>query len=182
PAIPSSIRLEDIAGTSDRLEIARELDVLLYLAAQSRHLHVDGADVAAELRLLGERLARDGDAGALDENAEQRRLGGGEMHELGAAGEFAAVEIEAEGAEADVAHDLACRRRHTLQDVADAQHQLARLEGLGEIVVGAALEAGDAVLGLGHRGQEEDRHTAGAAKIGGELEAALARHHDVEHE
>src|SRR5215813_8190275 len=142
PASSSSIRLEDITGASDRLEIARELDVLLDLAAQPRHLHVDGADIAAELRLLGKRLARDGGAGALDENAEQRRLGGGEMHQLGAAGELAAVEIEAEGAEADVAHDLACRRRHALQDVADAQHQLARLERLGEIVVGAALEAG----------------------------------------
>src|SRR4051812_765947 len=50
---PPSIGLEDIAGTPDRLDVAREFRVHLDLAAQPRHLHVDGTDIAAELGLLG---------------------------------------------------------------------------------------------------------------------------------
>src|SRR3546814_9211898 len=64
----------------------------------------------------------------------------------------------------------------------DAQHQLARLEGLGQVVVGAGLEAGDAVLGLAHGGQQQDRHGAFPAQGFRELQAGLAGHHDVEHQ
>src|SRR5437763_8432539 len=46
-----SIGLEDIAGAADGLEVARELRVLLDLAPEPRHLDVDGAHIAAELRL-----------------------------------------------------------------------------------------------------------------------------------
>ena len=52
----ASIGLEDIADAPHRLQIAREFGISLDLAAEPRHLHVDGAHVAAELRLLGEPL------------------------------------------------------------------------------------------------------------------------------
>src|SRR5690348_11958837 len=59
----ASIRLERIAGAAHGLQIARETRVAFDLAAQSRHLHVDGADIAAELAGLRQffpryRLAR----------------------------------------------------------------------------------------------------------------------------
>src|SRR5690348_16667278 len=57
-AVKVSIGLEDIAGTAHGLQVTREFRVALDLAPQPGHLHVDGADVAAELRLLGEVLAR----------------------------------------------------------------------------------------------------------------------------
>src|SRR5215472_10708926 len=56
----ASIGLEDIADTSHRLKVARELRIALDLAPKPGHLHVDRSHVAAELRLLGEPLAADG--------------------------------------------------------------------------------------------------------------------------
>src|SRR6185437_10626025 len=139
-AAGSSIGLEDIARPSDGLEIAREARILLDLAPEPRHLHVDSAQIAAELALLRQRLARHRGAGGLDEAGEQRRLGRRQMHRLLAAEELAPLAVEAEGAEADLADALGRRRRQALEDVADAQHQLARLEGLRQVVVGAALQ------------------------------------------
>jgi hypothetical protein len=43
------------------------------------------------------------------------------------------------------------------QDGVDAQHQFARLERLGHIVVGAARQSLDPVLGIAPRGQQQDR-------------------------
>ena len=56
------------------------------------------------------------------------------------------------------------RGRGALEDVADAQQQFAGLERLGQIVVGADLEARDAVIRLGPRGQHEDRHIRGRSR------------------
>ncbi len=39
----------------------------------------------------------------------------------------------------------------------DSQDQLTRRKGLGDVVVGADLEAGDALVGLAERGQHDDR-------------------------
>ena len=63
---------------------------------------------------------------------------------------------------------------------ADAAEQLADRERLGHVVVGADLEADDLVdLGvLG--GQQDDRHRAAGADVAADVEAAAARHHDVE--
>jgi hypothetical protein len=91
-------------------------------------------------------------------------------------------EIEAEGAEAQLAAGRGCILRHAPQDGADAQDELARLEGLGQIVVGAGLEAGDAVLRLAHGGEQQDGHAVLLAERARQFEAAFAGHHDVEHE
>src|ERR1043166_303030 len=73
PAVPgASIGLEDIADAPDGLQITREFRIAFYLAPEPRHLHVDRAHVAAELRLLGEALSADGRAGAPGERAEER--------------------------------------------------------------------------------------------------------------
>src|SRR6185312_2570926 len=178
---PRSIGFEDIAGAAHGLEIAREFGVALDLAAQSCHLHIDGADIAAELRLLGERLARDRLARPARQRHEQRRLRRRQMHGFDAAIELAARQVEPAGAEAQFRR-RDYRLRYALEDVADAQHQFTRLEGLRQIVVGAVLEAVDAVLGLGHGGEQQDRQAALAPEAARELEAVLARHHHVEHQ
>ena len=49
------------------------------------------------------------------------------------------------------------------------------LERLDEVVVGAAVEALDAVLGLGARGQDQDRHVALGAQRAADLDAVEAR-------
>ncbi len=60
------------------------------------------------------------------------------------------------------------------------KHQFARLERLRQVIVGALLEAADAVLRLRHRRQEQDRHLALAAQAARQRDAVLARHHHVE--
>jgi hypothetical protein len=49
-------------------------------------------------------------------------------------------------------------RRLAPQHGVDARHELARVEGLGEVVVRAHLEADDAVHVVALRGEHDDRH------------------------
>src|SRR5258708_21881368 len=163
PATPGatrsrSIGLEDIACASNRLDVAGKFRIVLDLAPQPRHLHVDSAHVAAELRLVCERLARHRLAGAAHQRGQERRLGRGEVDRLLAAEQLGALEIQAEGAEAALAAGLR-RSRDTLQEVADAKDELARLERLGEIVVRARLEPGAAVLPRSTRRAQQGRRS-----------------------
>ena len=72
------------------------------------------------------------------------------------------------------------------QDAGDPERELARLEGLAEVIVGARLESGDAGFGLGARGEHEDRGVAEGRRAPTEsrrkIDAALAGHHHVEHD
>ena len=77
------------------------------------------------------------------------------------------------------------RRRATarLQDVAEPQHQLARLEGLRQVVVGADLEARARGRPVSARAVSIRIGTCDVcADAAGVVEAVLARHHHVEHE
>ncbi len=65
----------------------------------------------------------------------------------------------------------------------DARQQLARREGLGDVVIRAALEAGDLVGLLRARGQHDDRDVARilvAPQLPGQLQPAGVRQHPVE--
>jgi len=73
-------------------------------------------------------------------------------------------------------------RRAPLQQVANPQHQLTRLERLRKIIVGALLQPVDAILGLRHRGQQQHRDSTLPAQLAGQPEAILPRHHDIEHD
>jgi len=68
------------------------------------------------------------------------------------------------------------------QDGADAGQQLTRVERLGEVVVGAELQADDAIRLLPHSCQHDDRHFALAAQPTSQIEPGLARQHQVEHD
>ena len=67
------------------------------------------------------------------------------------------------------------------QHGADAGQQLPRVERLRHVVVGAEFQADDPVGLLAHRGQHDDRHVGLGAQPAGEVEAAFARQHQVEH-
>ena len=71
-------------------------------------------------------------------------------------------------------------RRPAAQQGADPGEQLAALEGLDQVVVGAAVEAVDAVLGLGAGGQHQDRHVAVGAQAAADLDPVEARQAEVE--
>ena len=66
------------------------------------------------------------------------------------------------------------------QDGADARRQFARVEGLGEVVVGAQFEADDAVDILAAGGEHHDRNFALLAQAAEDFEAVDAGQHDVE--
>ena len=102
------------------------------------------------------------------------------MDDVVVAPQLGRAPVEGERPEAD--HVVGARRLDPAQDGGDAQQQLARLERLGQIVVGARLQARDPVLRRAARGQQQDRHLALAAQLLGQRQAVLARHHDVEHD
>jgi hypothetical protein len=68
----------------------------------------------------------------------------------------------------------------TPQHALDPGEQLARAEGLGEIVVGAHLQSDDAVGLLAARGEHDDRHVRAAAQVAAQLQPVGARQHQVE--
>jgi hypothetical protein len=66
--------------------------------------------------------------------------------------------------------------QHGLQ----AGHQLARLEGLGQVVVGAEFQAHHAVHHLAARGEHDDGQVAAAPDGAAQLEAVHLGQHHVE--
>ena len=71
------------------------------------------------------------------------------------------------------------------QQRAHARHQLVRAERLREVVVGAQLEADDALGLLGAGGQHDDRDRRGrlvGTKQPADLQAVDVRQHQVEHQ
>ena len=97
------------------------------------------------------------------------------------AGEFGAGDVELERAEANRGLGLDRRPGAAAEHRAQAQDEFVGLERLGEVVVGAGLEAGDAIFGRAPGGEQQDRHVGAlGAQRAGEGEAGLAGHHDVE--
>jgi len=66
------------------------------------------------------------------------------------------------------------------QDRPHARQQLARVERLGEVVVGAELEAAHAIDVVAARGQDQHRTLAVAPQLDQHVEAGLQRQHHVE--
>ena len=70
--------------------------------------------------------------------------------------------------------------RAPAQQGPDPGQQLAALEGLDQVVVGAAVEAVDPVLGLGPRGQHQDRHVALGPQAAADLDPVEPGQPEVE--
>ena len=68
------------------------------------------------------------------------------------------------------------------QNGLDARRQLARVEGLGKIIVGAQLEADDAIHVFAARGQHQHRDAAGEAQPLEDFETVQAGQHDIQHD
>src|SRR5438067_12110088 len=96
-----SLEPKGITGAAHRLQIAWVARVGLDLAAQPGHLHVDIADIAAELHRLRQVLARHRLPGPGRQTGQQPCFAGGEMHDIVAAKQLTADDVEAKQAKAD---------------------------------------------------------------------------------
>jgi hypothetical protein len=128
----------------------------------------------------------------LHQHLEHREFPGGERNLLAVAREAARGEIEIERAEAvDFGFRGGPARRPgglaPPQYRVDPGDQLARIEGLGKVVVGAHLQADDAVHLVALGGEHHDRGPV--VPLGGisppeaaaDREPVLARKHEIEH-
>ncbi len=147
-------------------------------------MHVEGAVKGIPLATedgFGEGFALDNFSRGAHEDFEESELDVGEIDEgvvlaNGAGGGVEDEVFDDEGGGGRVG----CGSRSTAADGADAGKEFAGVEGLGEVVVGAHLEADDAVDVFAARGEEEDAVGGCGAEAGEDFEAVDAREHDVE--
>jgi hypothetical protein len=126
-------------------------------------------------------------ARVLREHLDQRELAGGELRDRAVARQRARCEIQDVAAEGHLA--FAGRRAGSdpfamsAQHGVDARDQFARVERLGQVVVGAHLEPDDAIDILALCGEHDDRHRlAHPAQATAHRQSVLAGQHEVEHE
>ena len=127
--------------------------------------------------LVEQALARDHQALVAHQVLEQLELAVGQLDLARAAPHLAGIGVELEVADAERG---GAAWRAPPQQRPDPGQQLLALEGLDQVVVGAAVEAGDAVLGLGAGGQHQDRHVAVGAQPAADLDAVEAGEAEVE--
>ena len=128
------------------------------LATELRDVDVDrarAARVAHPPDPVEQLVARDHDAGVLDQVGEQVELLAGQLDRRAGDRHLARLRIERDVAELE--HLGARRGAGAPQDGLDAGGELARREGLRNVVVGADLEPGDAIGLLVARRQHHDR-------------------------
>ena len=112
-----------------------------------------------------------------EEELEQPVLGARQLDAPVAAPHVARRRVEREVGEAQALR----RRLDAPQQRPQAREQLAQGEGLDQVVVGAGVEAGDAVVDRVARGEHQDRRAvAGLAHAPAHLEAVDVRHRDVQ--
>ena len=115
----------------------------------------------------------------LGERREQLELLGAELELLTVQRHLAAGAVDAEAVDLDDVRDLPLPLA-TAEDGFHSRHELARIEGLGHVVVGADLEADDAVDVVTAGGEDDHRHVAGLADLLADGQAVHLRHHYVE--
>src|SRR2546425_6787316 len=180
---------EQVTGAPFRADVARLRRILLDLAAQSHDLHVHRAVVdlvVVKPRQVEELVARENAAGRAEQHHQQAELAVAERHRLACGAQQApGVQVELPAIEAVGADAFGLALAHfgapATKNGADAREQLARAEGLGEIVVGAELEAHHAVGLLGPARQHDDRDGGFVAQPAREPHAVLALKLEIEH-
>ena len=159
--------------------------------AQPRDLDVEAAVEGAVFAPAGQQhqlLARQGLAGMAGERLEHREFAAGERHRLAFAGEGAQGQVEMEVAETDFGR-LGTGRPGRLggwlapKHRVDPGQQLARIERLGNVVVGAHFETDDAVDVIALGGEHDDRRgVAGTPQAAHDRQAVLARQHQIQND
>ena len=160
--------------------------VVLNLGAQPPHIDRKGVVVnkiaAAVPQRIEDRAAGQGASGVAHKQAEQPVLGRRELEQFAAAGDPAGREVDADFPAAQ--HRRPRRgRAGPAQQRPQPAAELAELEGLGHVIVPAAVQPADDVDLLLGRSQKEDRGVAaGRAQRFAEGETATVGQADVQHQ
>ena len=172
-------RHEPVADAADRLD---RRPVVAEAGAHGGDVDVDGARLTGEVGspdVLQERVARVHDARVAGQRGEKVELARAKIETPLPDVRLAPARVDAQVADLDRA-GAAGRRVGPAKDGADAGDQLARVERLGDVVVGAQLEPDDRVDVLGARGQHDDRRLAATADLAAHLPAVQLGEHQVE--
>src|SRR5882724_5216125 len=189
--LSSAIWDEDITHAPHRLDVARLGWIGFDHFAQTRDLHVEAAVERLELaaaRQLRELVARQRLARVTHQCLQHRKLAGGQRDLFAILGQAAQRQVEFERAESDDHRVLGrcARRLHggpASQHGMDAGQQFARIERLGQVVVGTDFQADDAVHVFDLGGQHDDgRGVAGGAQAAADRQAVFAGQHQVQHD
>src|SRR5438105_1599851 len=163
--------------------------IVLHDLAQPRDLYVDRAVehlVFAPAGELHQLVARERLARMLHQDFEHRELAGSERHALPLARERPGGEVQLEAPEAMRLRSRRRRpggaaRRTPAQYRVDPGEKLARIEGLGQVVIGAHLQADDAVDIVALGGEHDDRRCRGLrAQPPADGKPVLAWQHEIE--
>jgi hypothetical protein len=171
---------KDEPDPAHRVQDAR-LTARLELAAQVAD--EDVGDVRPRVEgvapdLLVQPAAIDDLVGVVHEEAQQLELAAGEVEVAIAARGAVGARVEAQVAGLD---DLVLAGRAAAQQRVQARSDLRERERLDHVVVGAGLQAADAVVDLVARGEHADRHfVAGLAQALEHLEAVEVGHAQVQ--
>ncbi len=173
---------EPVANTPHGVEIAGGAPQLF---AKPPHVGVHGPgvdDVVVLPDVLEQLIAGLDASSALHEGREELELGGGEFDAFAGNGDKVSGDVEGEVADLEVV-GLLFRLLTSFDELAHAQDEFAGAERFGDVVVGAQLEAKDAV-NLGGLGSEHNDRDAGgggvAAQEFADLEPVDLGEHDVE--
>src|SRR5262249_49653112 len=150
------VALELVADTVHGHDVVGISRIWLHLAAEVLDVRIDRTLVALESVALnaidqlhpGEDLVR-----VAGQGLQQAKLGGGQFHAPAAEGHLVRLEVD---------HEIACPHglnrlpAAAAQDRANARYDLARTEGLRDVIIGAELQAQELVRLLIPRGQHDD--------------------------
>ena len=120
--------------------------------------------------------------GPLRERAQDRELVRGDVDRLAVERRPSSARDRARAADLIVVLARAGLAADAAHVRADPREQLARRERLGDVVVGADLEAEHAIGFFAARGHHDDRHVDARAQLAADLDAVAAGQHQIEHD
>ena len=158
---------------------------MLYRGPDAAHVYVDGAVECVEFAAahrFHDLVTRQHPARAFRQCLQQVELVRGEFAGLAGDADGARIVVDLQRAETQHFAQRRGARRMAAQNRADAGQQFAWLEGLGQIIVGADLQADDAVHRVALGGQHQHRYLGRRAGQGTDAPAHLQPVHVGQHQ
>jgi hypothetical protein len=152
----SPARRNSVPGTADRLD-QPVASALVNLPSKAPDVDLDDVRLRREVRVpegIDEAVPREDLAGMSREELEERELARGEVDLAGGTPDAEGCRVELKVADLDPGRSLL---EPAPTECPDPCAELVHAEWLGKVVVGAAIETGDAILNVVEGGEHEDR-------------------------